>query len=43
MNEIEKVSTLFSREQLFQAYLDVEEALAKAQAKVFPSAADEPN
>ena len=41
MNEIEKVSTLFSREQLFQAYLDVEAALAKAQAKqnIIPEAA----
>ena len=41
MNEIEKVSTLFSREQLFQAYLDVEVALAKAQAKqnIIPEAA----
>lgn len=41
MNEIEKVSTLFSREQLFQAYLDVEAALAKAQAKqnIIPKAA----
>ncbi len=41
MNEIEKVSTLFSREQLFQAYLDVEAALARAQAKqnIIPEAA----
>ena len=41
MNEIEKVSTLFSREQLFQAYRDVEAALAKAQAKqnIIPEAA----
>ena len=41
MNEMEKVSTLFSREQLFQAYLDVEAALAKAQAKqnIIPEAA----
>ena len=33
MNEIDKITTFFSREQLFQAYLDVEVALAKAQAK----------
>ena len=41
MNEIKKVSTLFSREQLFQAYLDVEAALARAQAKqnIIPEAA----
>ncbi|MBR49257.1 MAG: adenylosuccinate lyase [Chloroflexi bacterium] len=41
MNEIEKVSTLFSREKLFQAYLDVEAALARAQAKqnIIPEAA----
>ena len=33
MNEIDKITTFFSREQLFQAYLDVEAALAKSQAK----------
>ena len=33
MNEIDKITTFFSREQLFQAYLDVEAALARSQAK----------